>query len=133
MVMLFHACLTHLSVVSLVLSVPSCPPADTANVLLRALSFPSPHTLKQTGSKTLLLLIYMLHRENSQSCFYDFYILSVGGLILFMSVWLYHDSQSSKSKTIAIFTVETPNTNMNLKMSILCLKSRSNSNNINLY
>ncbi len=50
MVMLFHACLTHLSVVCLFLSEPSWPPADRANVL-RALSSPSPHRLEQTGTK----------------------------------------------------------------------------------
>lgn len=47
MVMLFHACLTHLSVVRLCFSqrLPG-PPADRANVL-RALSSPSLHKLAQ--------------------------------------------------------------------------------------
>lgn len=47
MVMLFHACLTHLSVVRLCFSqrLPA-PPADRANVL-RALSSPSLHKLAQ--------------------------------------------------------------------------------------
>lgn len=52
MVMLFHACLTHLSVVvCLFLSLPSWPPADRANVL-RGLSSPSPRTQEQAGGET---------------------------------------------------------------------------------
>ena len=79
--------------VSVFLSEPSCPPADTANVL-RGLSSPSPHRLEQTGTekkKTLLVSVNMLQRvERGQSkqflwllsCFCGCCYLSVGGYIM---------------------------------------------------
>lgn len=64
--------------VSVFLSVPSWPPADTANVL-RGISAPSPHRMEQTGRENVPgVYSHVAERRNS---FYDLLHFSASVLI----------------------------------------------------
>lgn len=65
---------------SVFLSVPSWPPADTANVL-RGISAPSPHRLEQTGRENVPGVYSHVAESRNRTVFMDFFHVSAGVLI----------------------------------------------------